>query len=437
MSDTAWKGIDPIVGSALTNVPPQPRGLFASFGPAIIVASVVLGPGSILTSSKVGCAFGYELIWVVVLAAVLMLAMTALSARIGVMLDGTPADEIARRSGRPFAVLVGVVLFLVVACFQFSNNFAIVAAIEPYAGEGKVWRVILLTALNGAILAVLFGFRSLYGPVEAMMKMLVGIMILGFLGNVVMAQPSIGAILGGLLPRLPDSLVGELLPARVGDKIVDPLRSVQGLIATTFSVAGAFYTAYLVRQKGWTRADLHRGFVDSVVGIGVLAFLTMTIMVTAAAVLHDKIDPAELTGASEVAAQLEPLFGEWAGLLFSVGLLAGGLSSFLVNVMIGGTVLSDGLGLGGDMDQRWPKLLTAAAMLIGFGVALASLDQKPINVIVFAQAMTVLGNPILAGVLVWLSTRVPTPRWIQVLAVFGFLLVLILALRTAVGVYLG
>jgi len=421
----------------MTNGPDQRRGLFGSFGPAIIVASVVLGPGSILTSSRVGCGFGYELLWVVVLAGVLMVAMTALAARIGVTLDGTPCDEIARRAGRPFAVFVGVVLFLVVTCFQFSNNIAIVAALEPYAGDGKAWRVIVLAVLNGAILAVLFGFRRLYRPIETTMKLLVGIMLLGFLGNVVMARPSVGAILGGLLPRLPESLVGSFFPTRVDGEIVDPLQSVQGLIATTFSVAGAFYTAYLVRQKGWSRADLQRGLVDSVVGISVLAFLTLTIMVTAAAVLHGRIAPADLGSAAQVAAQLEPLFGEWAGLLFSLGLLAGGLSSFLVNVMIGGTVLSDGLGLGGDMDHRWPKLLTATALLIGFGVALTALDARPVNLIVFAQALTVLGNPVLAGVLLWLSTRMPTPRWIQVCAVLGFLLVLVLAARTGARLYLS
>ena len=397
----------------------------------------MLGPGSILTASKVGCGFGYELVWVVVVAAALMVALTALSARIGVLCEGTPCDEITRLVGRPLAVLVGVVLFLVVAGFQFSNNLAIVAAVEPYAGEGRVWRVALLVALNGAVLAVLFGFRHLYRPVETTMKVLVGVMAVGFLGNVALARPSLSGILAGLVPRLPEELRGALLPSRADGQLLDPMQPVLGLVATTFSVAGAFYTAYLVRQKGWTRADLRRGLVDSVVGISVLAFLTLTILVTAAAVLHGEVQASELDSAAKVGAQLEPLFGEWAGLLFSLGLLAGGLGSFLVNVMIGGTVLSDGLGLGGDMDQRWPKRLTALALLIGFGVALASLDQRPVNLIVFAQAMTVLGNPVLAGVLLWLSTRVPTPRWIQGGALLGFGVVLVLAARTAARLYLG
>ena len=408
------------------------RSLLRSIGPAIIVASIVLGPGSILTSSKVGCQFGYELIWVVILAAVLMVTMTALSARLGVLCEGTLGDEIARRAGRPFAVFVGLVLFLVVACFQFSNNVAVLAAIEPYVGSNTTLKVVSLTLLNAAVLGILFGFRRLYQPVEKLMKILIGVMILGFLGNVAFAKPSITAILGGLVPQLPESLAGNLIPSMSGDKLLDPILPVQGLIATTFSVAGAFYTAYLVRQKGWKTDALRRGFVDSVIGISILAFLTVTIMVTAAAVFHGEVDPASLKSASDVAAQLEPLFGEWAKLLFSVGLLAGALSSFLVNVMIGGTVLSDGVGLGGDMDQKWPKLLTALALLIGMGVALFSLDAEPVRLIVFAQAMTVLGNPILAGVLLWLSTRVPTPRWIQVLAAVGFALVLFLRVRTGI-----
>jgi manganese transport protein len=411
------------------------RGFLRSIGPAIIVASVVLGPGSILTSSRVGCQFGYELIWVVVLAAVMMVTMTALAARLGVLCDGTLCDEIAARAGRPFAALVGIVLFLVVACFQFSNNIAVVAAIEPYEASGTNWKYLALVILNASVLVVLFGFRRLYDPIEWMMKILVGVMLLGFLGNVAFAQPAIGKILGGFLPSLPESLVGDLMPRVSGGEVLDPMLPVQGLIATTFSVAGAFYAAYLVRQKGWGKRDLRDGLRDSVVGISVLALLTLMIMVTAAAVLHGRVEASSLTSAADVAMQLEPLFGRWAKLLFSIGLLAGALSSFLINVMIGGTVLSDGLGLGGDMDQKWPKRLTALALLIGLGVALLSLDAPPVRLIVFAQAMTVLGNPILAGVLLWLSTRFPTPRWIQVLAACGFLLVLVLAVRTGVNIY--
>ncbi|MEE2966365.1 MAG: divalent metal cation transporter, partial [Verrucomicrobiota bacterium] len=55
-----------------------------SIGPAIIVAAVVCGPGSILSASKTGADFGYSMTWVIVLAVFLMIGSSALSARLGV-----------------------------------------------------------------------------------------------------------------------------------------------------------------------------------------------------------------------------------------------------------------------------------------------------------------------------------------------------------------
>ena len=213
---------------------------------------------------------------------------------------------------------------------------------------------------------------------------------------------------------------------------MDAVWPVQALVGTTFSVAGAFYQAYLVRAKGWRRADLSRGLVDALVGISVLGLLTSVVMWTAAAVLHGRVSGQDLQSAADVAAQLEPVFGSFAVALFSGGLLAGALSSFLVNALIGGTLLSDGLGLGGGLDQRAPRVCTAIALLTGMGVALAVVrGQSPVELVLFAQALTVIGNPLLAGAMLWLSTRVETPRWMQTLVLVGTVLVCALAIRTA------
>jgi Mn2+/Fe2+ NRAMP family transporter len=188
---------------------------------------------------------------------------------------------------------------------------------------------------------------------------------------------------------------------------------------------------------------VRRGVIDSVVGIAMLGILTMVLLSTAAAVLHGSIEGAELRSAGDVARVLEPAFGPAAGVLFSAGLLAGAFSSFLVNAMIGGTVLSDGLGLGADLNGKGPRVLTTVALLGSMAVAayLQSIGKSPMGVIFFAQALTVLGNPVLAGVLLWLSIRPGTgrscPRWMQVLAAVGFVVVLVLACRTGMRLALA
>jgi Mn2+/Fe2+ NRAMP family transporter len=431
----------------------KPPSLWRSIGPAIIVASVVLGPGSILTNSKVGWQFGYDMLWVLACTALLMIGMTALSARLGVCLDGTPCEELARRAGRPVALLAGLTLFLVAACFQFGNNLGILYALEPLLeGSGAVtgpgWAVTLLVVLNVGIIVVLFGFRQLYKPVERMMKLLVALMLIGFAANLLLARPSLLAMLAGLVPQLPAGAWHTLLPRLEtvdGQAVIrDDLLAVQGLIGTTFSVGGAFYHAYLVRQKGWTRADLRQGLFDSVTGISMLALMSLMVMVTAAAVLHGNPDVQRLDNAADVARQLDPLFGPLATGLFCMGIFAGAFSSFLVNAMIGGTVLSDGLGRGGSMDQLGPKLCTVLALLSGMVVAIAvkTLNFQTGDLIIFAQALTVLGNPLLAGAMLWLATRRDMqgeraiPLWMKLAAGLGLALVLALSLRTAVQIYL-
>ena len=88
------------------------RGLLKSIGPAIIVAAVVLGPGSILTSSKVGATFGLLGLPVVVCAAVLMIGMVALSAWLGAVYEGSLCTELRERLGR------GVTIALNGLCFS-------------------------------------------------------------------------------------------------------------------------------------------------------------------------------------------------------------------------------------------------------------------------------------------------------------------------------
>lgn len=426
------------------------RRISSAIGPALITACVVIGPGSILTASKIGHQFGYQMIWVLLVALTLMIGTTALSARLGVTLKGTLCDELARRLGRGVAAVAGISLFLVAACFQFGNNLGVMAAVEPFVDVGTVLPIVVIVGLNVLVVFALYGFKTLYGPIETLMKIMVGLMIFGFAGNLLLCQPKIGPLLLGFLPSLPEGATETLLPQWqevtviengkeiVKGKVVDNLGLLTAMVATTFSIGGAFYQSYLVRQKGWTFANLRNGLIDSTVGIGLLGLISLMIMVTSAAVLHGQ--EATLNSVADVAKQLKPAFGgPWAKILFCVGIFAGAFSSFLVNAMIGGTILSDGLGLGGHIDQKWPKAFTVLALATGMIVAIgvSYTGQKPVNLIVFAQAMTVLAVPVLAGAMLYLATRSDLaddrriPTWMKAILTVGLVVVLFLALRTS------
>jgi hypothetical protein len=61
---------------------------------------------------------------------------------------------------------------------------------------------------------------------------------------------------------------------------------------------------------------------------------------------------------------------------------------------------------------------------------------SPVRLVVAAQSLTVLGNPLLALVLLWLGLRVPRrSASLLVLGSAGFVVVLVLAARTAVRLW--
>lgn len=399
------------------------KRLWSAIGPALIVAAVVLGPGSILTSSRVGAQHGLTGIPIVMGATVLMMSMVILSARLGVVCEGTPCAELSRRLGRPVAAGLGVILFFIVAIFQLSNNIAVVGGLEPLLGARELpteQRVLVLAGVNLLVIVFLYGLRDLYRWVERLMKLLVGVMALAFLTNLV-------SVLAHDRPFEP------VVPSESGDWF-----AVLGLVGTTFSLGGAFYQAWLVREKGWTIDDVRSSTIDSILSISVLGMMTCVVLLTAWRVFYGHPDPPPLRSVGDVARVLEPSFGSGARIVFAGGILAGAVSSFLGNALIGGTILSDAVGAGSRLQDRWPVHLTTAALLTGFAGAVAALyrENSTVTLITLAQALTVVGLPAVAASLVYLATRPDIrargaiPPWLIGMAVISLAVSVFVASRT-------
>jgi Mn2+/Fe2+ NRAMP family transporter len=245
--------------------------------------------------------------------------------------------------------------------------------------------------------------------------------------------------MAGLLPQIPKDLdLG--IPQRVGKAIEDPMILVASLLGTTFSVGAAFYQSNLVRERGWTMRELRHGIGDAVAGVLVLTGVSMAIMITTATVIPGQ--PAADIGT--LAQMLRPLLGTTAYAVFCVGLLAVAMNPFLINAMIGGSILADGFGRPARLRDRAPRIFTVVVLLVGMGVAILALSsgQKPVSLIIFGQALTVLGNPLMAGTMLYLANRRDIMGehrngWaLNVLGGAGFGLVLLMAARLLWRLYL-
>ena len=411
-----------------------------SIGPALITACVVFGPGSLLISSNVGANYGYDLVWLLLLTGLLMGTFLTMGARIGVCGGATPCTLVAQRLGRPAAAVIAITLCLIATAFQFSNNLAVALAAGAFLPKGSEGIVpLIVVGFNVLIVLFLFRARQVYSILERAMKIMVGVILACFVFNLIAAKPDFLAVLSGFVPSLPEGI--ELaLPQKAEGAIVDPMILVASLLGTTFSVAGAFFQGNLVRERNWTVQDYEGSVGDAIAGVCVLTGVSMIIMITAGTVILGK--PA--TDIGTLALSLRPLLGDTAYWVFCTGLVAVAMNPFLINAMIGGTILADGIGTQARMSDRWPRLLTVIVMMVGMGVALWALrtGEKPINLIIFGQALTVLGNPLMAISMLWLANRkdVMGDRrngWLaNTLGGIGLLVVFLMALRVLWRIWL-
>jgi len=409
------------------------RRVLSRIGPALITACVVFGPGSLLVSANVGAEYGYEMIWMLVLTGILMGTYMSMGARIGVAGGATPCTLLATRLGRAAAVIIAINLCLICTTFQFANNLAVAAATETLIpGVGAY---VILPLLNGLIILFLFAAKEIYHIVERVMKVMVGIILLCFLSNLFIAKPDILGIIKGLIPHIPENL--ELgMPQKTEGVTQAPMILIASLLGTTFSIAGAFYQGNLVREKGWTIKEYNNGIGDALAGVCVLTAVSAIIMITAATVILGQ--PA--TDIGTLAKSLQPLLGSTAYIFFCVGLLAVAMNPFLINAMIGGSIFADGMGKPPKLSDKWPRRFTVAVLLIGMIIALLAkkycADQKPVRLIIFGQALTVLGNPLMAVAMLWLANRkdviVMGERTntlaVNILGILGLIAVLLMAM---------
>ncbi len=390
------------------------KNIFKTIGPGFILAAVVLGPGSITTSTKIGSTQGYAFLWVILIAAISMAVYTNMSTRFGVLHSQSILGVIAEKYGRWFSMVIGISSFLAALSFQFGNNLGVGMGMETITGiDAKLWPL-LFTPLA---IVLIFFTKNLYKTLEKLMMFMVMLMITAFVVNLVFIKPDLVASVKGFVPK-PFSM--------------DNFSQLAAIAGTTFVLHCALYQSYLVQNKGWKLEDKDRGIKDSNLGVFLLALMSVLVIVTAAATLK----PLGITinSAADMAMQLELLLGSYAKYLFAFGFISAAFSSLLVNSVIGGGLLSDGLGMGRSMDEKMPKVFTTLILLVGMGIAIyvSSDVGSPVYSLILAQASSMLAVPLIAiGLLLVLNRKDVMGKhkntlFQNILAIAGFILICIL-----------
>jgi len=369
------------------------RAMLPFLGPAFIASVAYIDPGNFATNMAGGAQFGYALGWVVLSANLMAMLVQALSAKLGIA-TGRSLPEVCR-DRLPHRLVI--FLWLQAEAIAMATDLAEFtgAALGLHLVFGlPLWVSAVLAGLaTFAVLAMeVGGFRRL----EAAITGLVGVVVLAFVLELVVARPPAGAVAAGVFePKLPGG--AALLAVSIVGATVMPhviyLHSalVQGRVTGTpggpAGTPGGPALADLCARRRIFRFEI----IDVLVAMGLAGLINLAMLATAAAVFFAHGDPSAGADLGRVVAGLNGsldagYLGAHAGTVFGVALLVSGIASSSVGTMSGQVVME------GFLHRRIPVFLRRAVTMIPALVVLA-LGLSPTRALVLSQVFLSFGIP--------------------------------------------
>ncbi len=388
------------------------------------MAAAFIGPGTVTTATLAGAGFGTTLLWALAFSLVATLVLQEMSARLGVV-TGLGLGEAVRRRFQAPLLRIGAIVLIVSAisvgnaAFETGNLLGAALGLEGVAGGAPRSWALLIAALAAVLL-----WTGSYRVLEGVLMGMVALMSVVFMVTAFLVRPPLAELLSGLfVPRLPE---GALL-------------FTVALVGTTVVPYNLFLHASAVRERFRGPQDLPAARRDLVASILVGGGVSLAILITAAATIHGT--GAEIRSAADMAPQLEPLLGRWAGVFFATGLFAAGMTSSVTAPLAAAWATAGALGWRTDLKAPGIRLVWGG--VLGVGVFFAGTGIQPVEAILFAQAANGILLPCIAGFLLlavndrrWMGEH-RNARWSNVLGLGILLVTLILGGRgilTALGV---
>jgi manganese transport protein len=361
------------------------RGLLAMLGPAFVAAVAYVDPGNFATNIQGGAKYGYQLMWVVLVANLIAMLVQYLSAKLGIV-SGRSLPEVCRQIFPRWSTW-GLWIQAEVTAMATDVAEFLGAAI----GLNLLFGVPLLVAglITGVIaFAILELQRRGYRGFEVAIAGLLGIVLLGFLYETLKIGPSAPDALRGLIPHLAGANAAYLAVGIVGATVMPHVIYLHSAL-TKGRVE--------MRNDAERRRVLRYQRVDVIVALSLAGLINLAMLAVAAKLLH----VPGLTGVDTIQgahAQFGHLVGGGAALAFAVALLASGASSSSVGTFAGQVVMAGFIGV------RIPVLVRRAVTMLPALIILA-LGVSTTGALVLSQVVLSFGIPFALIPLVLLTNR--------------------------------
>lgn len=382
-----------------------------NLGPGIITGAADDDPSGISTYSVAGATTGLSMLWLALITTPMMAVVQGMCARIA-MVSGVGLAAMMRKLFPNWLAFSLAGLVVVANTFNIGADLAgMSASAHMVPGLSVVPVVLWVTAFS--VLLVLTEFFCSYALLSSVLKWL-ALALLAYVVTAFLVRPDWGDILR-------HAVVPEF--HRDGHWIT----TVVALLGTTISPYLFFWQSSvmveeekdkgrrrLAQRKGATKdeicdahADVNTGMIYSNV---VMFFIIATTAVTLGA--HGKHDIATAQDAAEA---LRPLAGNFAYLLFTLGMVGTGLLAIPVlagsSAYVASEMLSFHTGLG-EPPKRAPRFYAILAAGIVIGTILNVLRLDPIKVLFWSAVFNgVAAVPLVFAVVTIASNAKVMGQW--------------------------
>lgn len=400
-------------------------------GPGLIVAATGVGAADLVATLIAGSKYGYLLLWCVVVGCVLKIVLVEGAGRY-TLATGRTIFEGWASLGKwtswyfgPYIVIWG---FVYGAAAMAGTGLALYALMPALSVTW--WGVI------SGIVGLVLVFSGRYAIFEKVCAALVGLMFVSMMSAAVLTVPNLPDMLNGLVPRIPEGGLINVL-------------ALAGGVGGTITLAAY---GYWVREKGWNDSRYMRVMrLDNTVAYVVTGLFVTATLIVGAELLYSAniaIDTGD-EGMLDLSTVLADRYGRWAGTIFLLGFWSAAMSS-LIGVWNGVSLMFADFaghvrGLAEDDPERGSKGKAYKAYIcwLTFPPMAMLFLGKPVWLILAYGVLGAFFMPFLAVTLLWILNTDRVPReWrnkplSNILMIICAVLFAVLAVNQVIGLITG
>lgn len=333
--------------------------------------------GSISTAAQAGSEFGFQLLWAIAAATIVLALLVEMSGRLAAVSRRSVAAAVRERFGIHFHAVPLTAEFFIDILLLAAEIGGAAVAVKLLTAIGFQWWIVPIGLLAWLVLWLL-GFSGIeYG------LGLLGLVTLSFVYAAWQLGPDVGDIRAAFVPSLPTHH-----PTRYAFLAVSIVGATVSPYLLNFYSSGAI-------EEDMNESELWVNRATAYLGICFGGIVSMGVLVTSAMVLGPKhviVDSYE-----QAALMLVPVFKTWAVPIFAASLGIGCFGAAVELSLNAGYVFSQAFGWawGANKPRRdAARFTTAFTCVLVVSILIALLGFDPLRLTLFSVALTVVIMPI-------------------------------------------